>query len=63
MLRRASNHPQVDRNTDQLHLKIGIGLPRRDQPDLVSHVRHDQHFRGLFAPVTSLSQPLGPVEW
>lgn len=37
-------------------------VPRRHQPDLVAHVRHDQHLRSLPAPAAALSQPDGSAE-
>ena len=36
--------------------QLWLCLPRRDQPDLVSNVRHDQHLRSLPPAITPLSK-------
>ena len=38
-------------------------MPRRDQPDLVAHVRHDQHLRGLSPTTAPVSKSYRPSQW
>jgi hypothetical protein len=44
-------------------LQVRLRLPRRDQPNLVTDVRHDQYIRGLPAPTPPLSQSYRPIKW
>lgn len=38
-------------------------LPRCHQPNVVSHVRHDQHIRGVSTTASSIPKPFGPSKW
>ena len=39
-----------------------LRLPRRHQPDLVAHVRHDQHLRSLPPPTPAVPEPDGSIK-